>query len=175
MAVRHYWLWQRPFLSSILANYTAKPQLIWRYVNNNYYNGNISNNRTDDQRVDRQGADNSHQQILTLKWSLLINNFDGLTKITQEDDKLLHWYSLLLERPFRIQYQYVETVNIDIKSLEDSWWTLAEYYCFDHYDCQIGNSLIPYTKYRVREFHIIIIMIINYFISIISSYSFVMS
>lgn len=153
LAIRHYWSWQRPLLSSILQNFTTTPQLTWHYDDNERPD-QISDVNTDNNREKDGEGEAIPPRTLRLQWQLLRNTSADNGKITQDNIDLLHWYSLLLERPFRIQYQYADAgleEVADATPSPDKWWTLAEYNCIDHYDCRIGRGLIPYTKYRVSH------------------------
>lgn len=63
----------------------------------------------------------------------------------------------LSSRPFNIQYQHVEVEEDDEdretedkkKNVQSSWQNLADYDCDENYACEILETLVPYTRYKV--------------------------
>lgn len=63
----------------------------------------------------------------------------------------------LSSRPFNIQYQHVEVEEDDEdretedkkKNEQSSWQNLADYDCDENYACEILETLVPYTRYKV--------------------------
>lgn len=63
----------------------------------------------------------------------------------------------LSSRPFNIQYQHVEVKEDDEdrvtedkkKNEQSSWQNLADYDCDENYACEILETLVPYTSYKV--------------------------
>lgn len=63
----------------------------------------------------------------------------------------------LSSRPFNIQYQHVEVDEDDEdtetedkkKNEQSSWQNLADYDCDENYACEILETLVPYTRYKV--------------------------
>lgn len=164
-AIRHYWLRQRPILSDILANYAAKPQLIWSYddgddgANHNKQQQQQQLHNTDNIELNKDGwrsdGGSGGESHITLKWLMSNNNRTLSINLTKDngDNSSSDWYSLLLllllqERPFRIEYQYA---TMEERMDGEGWWTLAEYHCQDQFECEIGGGLIPFTKYRVSK------------------------
>lgn len=54
----------------------------------------------------------------------------------------------LSSRPFNIQYQLVEEEE-EQKQDKNSWQNLADYDCDENYACEILETLMPYSRYKV--------------------------
>lgn len=59
----------------------------------------------------------------------------------------------LSSRPFNIQYQLVEEEEKETKpnpkEEKSSWQNLADYDCDENYACEILETLMPYSRYKV--------------------------